>query len=77
HTAPPEHNAFGKDVKSALKARGQQLITLQLIQALGAKDSDGDGWPNDEEIKQDFLPGDAKSHPALMPPGQDDHKKMI
>lgn len=77
HTSPPEHNAFGRDVKAALKASGQQLITLQLIKDMGSKDSDGDGWSNEEEIKQDFLPGDAKSHPAGMPPGQDGHKKMM
>lgn len=77
HTVPPEHNAFGKDVKSAVKANGQQLITLQLIQELGAKDSDGDGWPNAEEIKQDFLPGDPNSHPAGMPRGKTSHEQMM
>ena len=77
HTDPPEHNVFGKDVKSALKASGTELITLPLIQSLNAKDSDGDGWPNAEEIKQDFLPGDPSSHPAGMPPQATNHEGMM
>jgi uncharacterized membrane protein len=77
HTKPPEHNAFGKDVKSALKAGGKDLVTLELIRSLDAKDSDGDGWPNGEEIKQDFLPGDPKSHPAGMPPKATNHEGMM
>ncbi len=77
HTKPPEHNPFGKDLKIALKASGGNLITLQVIESIYAKDSDGDGWPNSDEIKQGFLPGDPNSHPAGMPPGQNDHKKMM
>jgi uncharacterized membrane protein len=77
HTKPPEHNPFGKDVKFALNASGEELITLQLIQSLGSKDSDGDGWPNAEEIKQDFLPGDPESHPAGMPPRATNHEGMM
>ncbi len=77
HTKPPEHNPFGKDLKAALKASGENTVTLQVIESIYAKDSDGDGWPNGEEIKQGFLPGDPDSHPAGMPPGQNDHKKMM
>lgn len=77
HTSPPEHNPFGKDVRSALKASGKDLITIELIRSLDAKDSDGDGWPNGEEIKQDFLPGDPKSHPAGMPPNATNHEGMM
>lgn len=77
HTNPPEHNAFGKDLKAAMKANGKDLVTLQIIQSLGAKDSDGDGWSNEEELKQNFLPGDPNSHPAGMPPKQTGHEKMM
>lgn len=77
HTKPPEHNPFGKDVKSSLKARGTELVTLRLIQFINANDSDGDGWPNGEEIKQDFLPGDPRSHPAGMPPKATNHEGMM
>ncbi len=77
HTSPPEHNPFGKDVRSALKASGKDLITIELIRSLDAKDSDGDGWSNAEEIKQDFLPGDPKSHPAGMPPKATNHEGMM
>lgn len=77
HTKPPEHNPFGKDVRASLKASGKDLITLQLILSLDSKDSDGDGWPNGEEIKQDFLPGDPKSHPAGMPPNATNHEGMM
>jgi uncharacterized membrane protein len=44
---------------------------------LDSKDSDGDGWPNGEEIKKDFLPGDPKSHPAGMPPKATSHEGMM
>lgn len=77
HTKPPEHNSFGKDLKAALKASGEKTVNLKIIESVYAKDSDGDGWPNIEEIKQGFLPGDPNSHPAGMPPNQSDHKKMM
>jgi uncharacterized membrane protein len=77
HTEPPEHNPFGKDVKSSLKANGTALLTLQLIQSINVRDSDGDGWSNGEEIKQDFLPGDPKSHPAGMRPEATNHEGMM
>ncbi len=67
HTKPPEHNPYGKDVRSALKSSGKEVITLELIRSLDLKDSDGDGWPNGEEIEQDFLPGDSDRHPAGTP----------
>lgn len=77
HVKPPVHNPFGKELKAVLSASKKDLITLEMIKSLDQRDSDGDGWPDGEEIQQDFLPGDPNSHPAGMPPGQKDHKKMM
>ena len=76
HTEVPAHNPFGKDAKAAAKSNNG-VLTLDILRSLEAKDSDGDGWPNAEEIKQDFLPGDPNSHPAGMPPGALDHTQMM
>lgn len=76
HTEVPQHNLFGKDAKAAATSN-KGVVTLEILRSLESKDSDGDGWSNIDEIKQDFLPGDANSHPTGMPPGQDDHKKMM
>lgn len=75
HTTVPEHNPFGKDAKAAAKSNNG-VLTLEILRSLESKDSDGDAWPNIEEIKQDTLPGDPESHPAGMPPGHD-HSKMM
>jgi len=77
HTQVPDHNAFGKDVKAMIQLARAKSLTPEVLAMIGPKDSDGDGWPNDLEIKQGFLPGDPKSHPVGMPPGQEDHSKIM
>lgn len=76
HTEVPAHNPFGKDAKAAATAN-KGVLTLEILRSLESKDSDGDGWSNIDEIKQDFLPGDPNSHPAGVPPGQANHDQMI
>ena len=77
HTKPPEHNPFGKDLKASLRMSGEKTLNLKVIESVYAKDSDGDGWSNGDEINQGFLPGDPNSHPAGMPPVQSHHTKMM
>lgn len=63
HTAPGKTslNPFGKDLKTELK--GTKTLTAANLKAVEAKDSDGDGTSNIDEIKADFLPGDKASTP--------------
>ncbi len=76
HTEVPAHNPFGRDAKAAATSN-RGVLTLEILRSLEPKDSDGDGWPNVEEIKQDFLPGDPNSHPAGMPPKATNHEGMM
>lgn len=61
---PPELNVYGKDVKVALETAHAKMLTPAILQSIGAKDSDGDGFTNAEEFAADTLPGDPASHPA-------------
>ena len=54
-------NPFGKDLKTELK--GSKTLTAEALKAIEAKDSDGDGVSNIDEIKADTLPGDKTSKP--------------
>ena len=54
-------NPYGKDVKAELK--GSKTLTPEVLMAIEAKDSDGDGVSNIDEIKADTLPGDKNSKP--------------
>lgn len=64
HTAPGKTalNSYGKDLKEALK--GSKTLEAATLKAIEAKDSDGDGVSNIDEIKADSLPGDKASKPA-------------
>ena len=77
HTEGAEYNAFGADLNSALLSSGKKLINADVLRMIAMKDSDGDGWRNQDELSRDTLPGDPRSHPAGMPPGQTDHKFMM
>lgn len=55
-------NPYGKDVKEQVK--DTKMLTLANLKAIEAKDSDGDGVSNIDEIKADSLPGDKTSKPA-------------
>lgn len=55
-------NAYGKDLKEKLGE--SKTLTPEILKSVEAKDSDGDGASNIDEIKADTLPGDAKSKPA-------------
>lgn len=63
HAGPPKRNPYGK----AVQAAGAK-VTAVVLHSIDAKDSDGDGWTNGEEIQADTLPGDPNSHPAGKKP---------
>lgn len=68
HVKPPERNAFGKAVRDGfikLRLPGPNAAVFQAIEPL---DSDGDGWPNGDEIRAGTLPGDRNSSPDGTPP---------
>lgn len=67
HTAVPERNAYGRQVQAGVRAAGPEL-TAAVLAPLEQDDSDGDGWPNGQEIKEGWLPGDPASHPEGTPP---------
>lgn len=75
HTEPPEHNPFGSDLKLGLRASQQSRLDSLIIQSVAAKDSDNDGWTNEQEWKADTLPGDPKSHPEGVPSTLKDRAK--
>jgi len=60
-------NLYGKDVQSALK-KGGGTVTAETFRGLNDIDSDGDGWSNGLEFKNDTLPGDPVSKPIGSPP---------
>jgi uncharacterized membrane protein len=62
HTTPPARNPFGKDVAANLNSSGE--MTVAVLQAIEAKDSDGDGVSNAAEIQAGTRPGDPASKPA-------------
>lgn len=55
-------NAYGKDIKAELA--GSKTLTAEMLKKIEAKDSDGDGVSNGDELKGDSLPGDKTSKPA-------------
>lgn len=67
HTTPPQHNAYGADLKAALRAANTADLTVAILASIESKDSDQDGWLNGDEIRHGFLPGDPESHPDTPP----------
>ncbi|RYG40771.1 hypothetical protein EON79_22010, partial [bacterium] len=66
HAGPPKRNVYGRAVSEAMI---DGKVTAAVLHSLDAKDSDGDGATNLEEIKAGTLPGDPASHPvkAVVP----------
>jgi uncharacterized membrane protein len=62
-------NFYGKDLQAALESAANRNDIAALLHSIDAKDSDGDGWPNADELKDDTLPGDPASRPNGPPPG--------
>jgi mono/diheme cytochrome c family protein len=50
-------NAYGADIQSAMKAEGTKKLSAGILGKVEAKDSDGDGTKNIDEIKKDSNPG--------------------
>lgn len=61
HTSPPKFNSYGEAVHEAFEVN-EKLDATALL-SIEAKDSDGDGVSNGDELKKDALPGDPKSKP--------------
>jgi hypothetical protein len=57
-------NPYGAAMVSGYRAAGKNKATPEILHALDALDSDGDGATNLEEIKADSLPWDATSVPS-------------
>jgi hypothetical protein len=53
-----ERNVFGRDYEKFGMKAGDKYT-----EELGGRDSDGDGWTNDEEFAAGSHPGDPKSKP--------------
>lgn len=64
---PPKLNPYGKDIQTALNTAHKRTLDGDILKAVESKDSDGDGAPNEGEIKSDTLPGVADSKPAGTP----------
>lgn len=57
-------NAFGADLRTAIKSAKSKQVTADVMKLIANKDSDKDGVNNAAELKADTLPGDPKSKPA-------------
>ncbi len=68
HSGPPRKNKYGETVAAHLKAQARGKMSAEDLDAVGATDSDGDGFSNADEIKADTLPGDPQSKPPGAPP---------
>lgn len=55
-----ELNPFGKDWADIAKPKGDRYVS-----EIAARDSDGDGFTNDEEFGAGTNPGDPTSHPEV------------
>lgn len=73
HTVGRLLNRYGADGKARFAeamARGlatereQIAVFVEALRAIETLDSDGDGYPNGEEIKARTFPGDPKDHPT-------------
>ncbi len=64
---PPKLNPYGASVRVALDKANSKSLTPEVLKSIEELDSDGDGFSNIEEINNDTLPGDPKSHPAGKP----------
>jgi hypothetical protein len=72
HTTPPARNPFGLAIEAHLDTQGLQTPTdlefeaalPEILRALAAEDSDGDGASNETEILAGTSPGDAGEVPA-------------
>ncbi|MEI8281871.1 MAG: DUF2231 domain-containing protein, partial [Armatimonadota bacterium] len=64
HTAPPERNAFGKEVFVALEKAKTGELTAEILKSVETGDADNDGVSNGDEIKAGTLPGDPTSKPV-------------
>jgi hypothetical protein len=56
-------NAYGKDIKAAMKKAGSMKLTSAVLISTNNLDSDKDGYTNVQEIKVDHKPGDPKDTP--------------
>jgi cytochrome c2 len=50
-------NGYGTDLKAVMKAENSKKLTAGMLLKIEAKDSDGDGVKNIDEIKKDQNPG--------------------
>lgn len=51
-------NAYGKDLQTAMKAKGTKKLTEDILKGVEKVDSDKDGMNNVDEIKADRNPGE-------------------
>lgn len=85
HSSLPNLNKYGADIKAQLRAcnNGKDVpydkvtgaMFKEALQKIEAKDSDGDGVNNVDEVKAGTLPGDPKSKPADTPKPADQPAK--
>jgi len=74
----PTFNPYGKDLKEALTASKKDIPDAAVFAAIEAKDSDGDGTLDMDEIKAGTFPGDPKSGAkAGAPPPKAPEKPLI
>jgi hypothetical protein len=61
---PPRRNPFGLAVGTAMSELRSRSVTKEVLNKIAGKDSDGDGFTNEQEWKADTLPGDRNSKPT-------------
>lgn len=64
HIQPPRRNPFGNAIGQAMRDLRVASVTKEVLAKVAAKDSDGDGFTNEQEWKADTLPGNPNSKPS-------------
>ncbi|MBX3095791.1 MAG: hypothetical protein KF812_02910 [Fimbriimonadaceae bacterium] len=64
HIQPPRRNPFGNAISQAMRELRVGSVTKEVLAKVAAKDSDGDGFTNEQEWKADTLPGNPNSKPT-------------
>jgi uncharacterized membrane protein len=73
HTSPPQRNAYGDQVKVALKTAKTKTLTPEILKSIDANDPDGDGITNGDKLRKITPSKQAEGKPLVDIPKHSFH----